>query len=114
VREIDTPRGPLLHADLYRLQGASLEDETRRLGLRERRGEGAMLLVEWGDEAIDVLGGDPELVVALALTGEHAREATLSGPRAADVASAATDANGANEDTDESDDESDDETGDNV
>jgi tRNA threonylcarbamoyladenosine biosynthesis protein TsaE len=111
VREIDTPRGPLLHADLYRLQGASLEDETRRLGLRERRGEGAMLVVEWGDEAIDALGGDPELVVALALTGEHEREATLSGPRAADVASATNAANAANE-TD--DDEDGDESGDNV
>jgi tRNA threonylcarbamoyladenosine biosynthesis protein TsaE len=100
VREIDTPRAPLLHADLYRLLGESLADETRRLGLRERRGEGALLLVEWGDDAVDVLGGAPDLVVALALTGEREREATLSGPRAAEVASAmanaSTDVSGGN------------------
>jgi tRNA threonylcarbamoyladenosine biosynthesis protein TsaE len=88
VREIETPRGLLLHADLYRLHGESLDAETRRLGLRERRGEGAFLLVEWGDEALDALGGDPALVVSLALAGEHAREARLSGPSAARVVDA--------------------------
>ncbi len=85
VREIETPRGLLLHADLYRLRGETLDAETRRLGLRERRGEGAILLVEWGDEALEALGGDPALVVSLALAGEHAREARLSGPSAAQV-----------------------------
>jgi tRNA threonylcarbamoyladenosine biosynthesis protein TsaE len=95
AREIETPRGLLVHADLYRLLGPSLQGETRRLGLRERRGEGALLLVEWGDDALEALGGDPELRVALTLTqaalasggsGEPEREAALSGPRASVIA----------------------------
>jgi tRNA threonylcarbamoyladenosine biosynthesis protein TsaE len=86
VSEIATPRGPLVHADLYRLQGPALDLETRRLGLRERRAEGAFVVVEWGDEAQGALGGEPELRVALAITGEHAREAALTGPRAGAVA----------------------------
>lgn len=85
VRGIPTPRGLLLHADLYRLHGERLEEETRRLGLRERRAEGAILLVEWGDEVADVLGGNPELVVSLSIAGEHEREAALAGPRVTDL-----------------------------
>jgi tRNA threonylcarbamoyladenosine biosynthesis protein TsaE len=85
VREIATPRGLLLHADLYRLHGDGLEEETRRLGLRERRADGAILLVEWGDPVADVLGGNPELVVSLSIAGDHEREAALSGPRIADL-----------------------------
>jgi tRNA threonylcarbamoyladenosine biosynthesis protein TsaE len=82
VREFATPRGPLLHVDLYRLRGDALDAETRRLGLRERRSEGAMLVVEWGDDALEALGGPPELVVSLAVAGEHARTVRLTGPRA--------------------------------
>jgi tRNA threonylcarbamoyladenosine biosynthesis protein TsaE len=89
VREMPTPRGLLVHADLYRLRGESLAEETRRLGLRERRGEGAMLLVEWGQEARGVLGPEPELVVALAIGGDHERVASLGGPRAAGLEAAA-------------------------
>jgi tRNA threonylcarbamoyladenosine biosynthesis protein TsaE len=88
VREIATPRGLLVHADLYRLRGDSLEAETRRLGLREQRADGAMLVVEWGEDALDVLGDAPELVVSLAIAGEHAehvRHAALSGAHAPDV-----------------------------
>jgi tRNA threonylcarbamoyladenosine biosynthesis protein TsaE len=82
VREIPTARGLLVHADLYRLRGPTLEAETMRLGLRELRADGAFLLVEWGEEALAALGGPPELAVSLAITGPHAREATLSGPKA--------------------------------
>jgi tRNA threonylcarbamoyladenosine biosynthesis protein TsaE len=82
VREIPTPRGLLVHADLYRLRGPALDGETRRLGLRELRADGAFLVVEWGEEAQGALGGHPELAVSLAITGPHERAATLSGPRA--------------------------------
>lgn len=48
-------RLPIAHADLYRLREASELDE---LGLRARRGEGALLLVEWGEPYVNELGGD--------------------------------------------------------
>jgi tRNA threonylcarbamoyladenosine biosynthesis protein TsaE len=82
VHEYSTSRAPLLHADLYRLRGAGLGAEVARLGLRERRGEGAILLVEWGEDAAEALGGNPALVVSLAIAGERERVAFLSGPRA--------------------------------
>lgn len=92
VREYETPRGTLLHADLYRLHStgdaqalAALDGETRRLGLRERRSEGCFVIVEWGLEAIDALGGAPALTVGLAVAGDRERTATLSGPRASDI-----------------------------
>jgi tRNA threonylcarbamoyladenosine biosynthesis protein TsaE len=82
VHEYSTRRAPLVHVDLYRLRGAGLAAEVARLGLRERRGEGAILFVEWGEDAMAALGGDPALVVSLAITGERERVATLSGSRA--------------------------------
>jgi tRNA threonylcarbamoyladenosine biosynthesis protein TsaE len=82
VRELPTARGTLLHADLYRLRGDGLDAETRRLGLREQRADGALLVVEWGEEALDALGGPPELRVTLAIAGDHARVASIDGPRA--------------------------------
>jgi tRNA threonylcarbamoyladenosine biosynthesis protein TsaE len=86
VQEYETKRAPLLHADLYRLRDApqSLALEVARLGLRELRGEGAILVVEWGhgEEAEAALGGDPALDVRLALRGPHAREAEVRGSRA--------------------------------
>jgi tRNA threonylcarbamoyladenosine biosynthesis protein TsaE len=82
VREIPTSRGLLVHADLYRLRGDRLDSETRRLGLREHRADGAFVVVEWGEDALDALGGHAELAVCLAVTGPHERAATLSGPRA--------------------------------
>jgi tRNA threonylcarbamoyladenosine biosynthesis protein TsaE len=86
VHEYATSRAPLVHADLYRLRGPGLADEVARLGLRELRRGGAVLLVEWGEDAIDALGGPAELAVSLAIVsatpGEHERAATLSGPRA--------------------------------
>jgi tRNA threonylcarbamoyladenosine biosynthesis protein TsaE len=87
VQEYASPRGPILHADLYRLldSPAGLAIEVARLGLRERRAEGAIVLVEWGDGALDALGDDAAFTVHLAITGEHAREATLGGARRGDL-----------------------------
>lgn len=87
VREHGTPRGLLVHADLYRLprDSAALDEEVARLGLTERRAEGAFLVVEWGQEAVDMLGGAPALFVSLAIAGDSARTATLWGPRAGDI-----------------------------
>ena len=82
VREVPTPRGLFVHADLYRLRGDTLDVETRRLGLREHRIDGAFVVVEWGEDALDALGGDAELTVSLAITGLHERATVLSGPRA--------------------------------
>jgi tRNA threonylcarbamoyladenosine biosynthesis protein TsaE len=84
VQEYEVPRGTLLHADLYRLleSPAGLDAEVARLGLRERRGEGALVLVEWGDAAAAVLGAVPELRVRLRIDGSTTRTAIVSGPRA--------------------------------
>lgn len=74
-------RLPIAHADAYRLRDAG---ELAELGLRERRGEGAVVLVEWGEPYIEELGGDA-LTVHLTLeasgraaqieaTGDRSRE----------------------------------------
>ncbi len=88
VQEYATAGAPLVHADLYRLldSAAGLGVEIARLGLRERRAEGAIVLVEWGDGAAAALGGAPDLVVTLAPAGETSRVATLGGPRADGIA----------------------------
>jgi tRNA threonylcarbamoyladenosine biosynthesis protein TsaE len=86
VHEYAGARATVVHADLYRLRGDALPVEVARLGLRERRREGAIVLVEWGEDAIDALGGDPALVVTLHLADGGERVATLSGARAGDIA----------------------------
>lgn len=82
VQEYETPRGVLLHADLYRLRDDSTKTslEIRRLGLAERRAEGAMVLVEWGEGFDHDLGGDVALTVSLTIEGEG-RKASISGSR---------------------------------
>ncbi len=85
VQEYATAHGTLVHADLYRLldrHGSQLRAEVARLGLREHRCDGAVVVVEWGEDAVDALGGPAELTVSLAIAGEHERIATLSGSRA--------------------------------
>lgn len=61
------------HADLYRLAD---EDELLHLGLRDRRGEGALLVVEWGAPFAEALGGDA-LLLTFALDSQGARSARL-------------------------------------
>ena len=84
LQEYATPRGELLHADLYRLldSAAGLDAEVERLGLRERRAEGAFVVVEWGDGAMRALGGDAALVVRLEIHSGDQRRARIDGARA--------------------------------
>jgi tRNA threonylcarbamoyladenosine biosynthesis protein TsaE len=86
VHEYETPRGTLLHADLYRLQGAAAV-EIERLGLRERRAEGAMVLVEWGADRAALLGGSPTFAITLTVPGgaPSQRSAEIAGERAGDL-----------------------------
>lgn len=85
VQEYDTPRGAFLHADLYRLRDeddrAKTASEIRRLGLAERRAEGAIILVEWGAGFDHELGGPADLVIDLVIEGEG-RLANTSGQKA--------------------------------
>ena len=84
VQEYATPRGELLHADLYRLleSAAGIDAEVARLGLRERRAEGAIVVVEWGESGTAALGGEPAIALVLSIRGEHEREADVTGARA--------------------------------
>ena len=86
IHEYETARGTLVHVDLYRLRddAMSLEGQVVRLGLRERRGEGGIVIVEWGDECEAVLGGEPALRVNL-MREASVRIARVSGPKAIDV-----------------------------
>lgn len=95
VQEYATSRGDLLHADLYRLRDDASHDdvarEIRRLGLAERRGDGAIVVVEWGEDYENELGGHVALAVRLHVGGPSAggdrssRKATLSGPKASSL-----------------------------
>jgi len=67
VHEHDTTP-PLSHADLYRLTG---DTQVRALGLDSQRDDGRILLVEWGEPYVDVLGGDA-LVLTFALEPRRA------------------------------------------
>lgn len=73
VQEYEIASGTLLHADLYRLleDTEKLEREVANLGLRERLRDGAIAIVEWGDDAISFLGGAPRVRVAFDISGEE-------------------------------------------
>ncbi len=77
VQEYEVPKGTLLHVDLYRLRGEKEKAEALGLGLAERRAQGAILLVEWGEGLEYELGGEADLRVRISL--ENEREATISG-----------------------------------
>ena len=83
VQEYETPRGVLLHCDLYRLlddggDRTKTSVEIRRLGLAERRAEGCILIVEWGEGFERDLGGAPAFDVRLTVE-RGARIATIQG-----------------------------------
>ena len=74
VQEYEIPQGTMLHVDLYRLHEGDRERtaiEVRRLGLDERREEGAILVVEWGEGLHEELGGPATLSVTLTIDGEQ-------------------------------------------
>lgn len=79
MNEYRSARVPIIHADLYRLRGADLDDELAELGLRARRGEGFALLVEWGADAFATLGGDGVLIAID--TGPRIARVEGQGPR---------------------------------
>ncbi len=70
VQEYEIKTGTLYHADLYRLldQEKKLEREVANLGLRERLRDGAIAIVEWGDDAISFLGGAPRVHVVFEIS----------------------------------------------
>jgi tRNA threonylcarbamoyladenosine biosynthesis protein TsaE len=76
-------RLPIAHADLYRIGD---EDELGQLGLRERRGEGAVVIVEWGAPYEAALGGDAlHVAIAISAAGERSARLEASGPRSREV-----------------------------
>ncbi|WP_394825312.1 tRNA (adenosine(37)-N6)-threonylcarbamoyltransferase complex ATPase subunit type 1 TsaE [Pendulispora albinea] len=83
VQEYTTPRGSFVHADLYRLldEPERLPLEVARLDLAERRAEGAIVAVEWGEGAIRALGDRVALLVRLQLDG-CTRRVTIEGVKA--------------------------------
>lgn len=83
VHEYETKKGTLLHADLHRLRGPGLELEIGKLGLRERRSEGAILVVEWAEDAHALLGGPASVAVRFVTIGPGSeREIELRGAKA--------------------------------
>jgi len=69
-------RVPILHADAYRLRD---EAELLALGIRDALGEGALVLLEWGEPYIDALGGDALVLGLEHAKGPTARRVTLAG-----------------------------------
>jgi tRNA threonylcarbamoyladenosine biosynthesis protein TsaE len=75
VQTYGADAGEIWHADLYRLSGP---DEVAETGLGEALGA-AICLIEWPDRLGDMT--PPEaLTLALAIVGDTARSATLTGP----------------------------------
>lgn len=77
VHEYDA-RVPIVHADLYRLASPA---DVRELGLREARGDGAVVVAEWARAFAGELGDDG---LVITLTGDGpTRRASLEprGPR---------------------------------
>jgi hypothetical protein len=76
LQTYETPRGPVAHADFYRIGGAG---EVTELGFEEIA-EGAVTLVEWPERALDALSAS-RLDIALDLdlrAGPQARVALLT------------------------------------
>jgi tRNA threonylcarbamoyladenosine biosynthesis protein TsaE len=76
-------RIPLVHVDLYRLDDAG---SLRELGLADRIGADAVVLVEWGERFTHVLG-EGGLRVMIELAGERGRRCIFAarGPRGTEL-----------------------------
>jgi tRNA threonylcarbamoyl adenosine modification protein YjeE len=75
VQHYETPRLPVDHFDLYRIER---ESELEQLGLDDSLADGAAL-IEWPERAAAHLPPDA-LRVDLEIAGEKSRRARLSGP----------------------------------
>ncbi len=76
-------RVPITHADLYRVAD---EEELVHLGLRDRRGEGAVLVVEWGKPFEVALGGDAlRIMFDLDATGSRSARVEATGSRSREL-----------------------------
>ena len=71
VQPYETPRGPVLHADLYRLAAAR---EAGELGLFDR--PEAIVLIEWPERAPD-LAGEATVAIALSIPRSGGRVAEI-------------------------------------
>ena len=80
LSEYETSRGLFVHVDLYRLRDGNTVTEIARLGLREMRGEGAMMVVEWADGVEDAFGKEPDLQLFFSRTAASGRTVIASGP----------------------------------
>ncbi|HEY0930316.1 MAG TPA: tRNA (adenosine(37)-N6)-threonylcarbamoyltransferase complex ATPase subunit type 1 TsaE [Gemmatimonas sp.] len=67
VQQYDAPRGPIVHADLYRLKGPA---DLEALGWDELVDQSPVLLVEWPDRAANMLPADA-IGITLAHDPEH-------------------------------------------
>ncbi len=76
VHELET-RPPIAHADVYRLEQPSA---VRELGLESMRDDGFVVVVEWGEPFIELLGGDA-LVIELRLAPGRGAVVRATGPR---------------------------------
>ena len=74
MQSYDTLRGPVVHADLYRIGGP---DELAELGWDEAS-DAAIVLVEWPDRLGPLLPAD-RLDIAMSFAGPTERRATLTG-----------------------------------
>jgi len=62
-------RLPVVHVDLYRLEH---EDQLDALGIFDRLGTDAVILVEWGDRSPRIIDAS-DIVIDIRIAGEEAR-----------------------------------------
>jgi tRNA threonylcarbamoyladenosine biosynthesis protein TsaE len=75
VQELSA-RIPVVHADAYRLNDGA---ELLALGLRDALAEGSLVVLEWGEPYLDLLGGDALLVRLEHGLSPSGRRASLRG-----------------------------------
>lgn len=75
VHSYQSGKYPLLHADLYRLHTLG---EVMDLGLKEQADLGAVVVVEWGDVAEDILGDTLTIQFLHDDVDDNARDITFS------------------------------------